>query len=446
MPGRTRPANRDGWAADPLPAKGYCPGAYAVILHTQTVLIDDGARWPWISDGWKPLLAWQSVAQQLHQLFAAPPGQLESAGLVTPTTVLGMLVCLNLPFLVVFLLPRGYRDIGCLGMIVKFTIMMSGAVVLAYPAGMLLTPGAVAGPHHREVLLTAAAAPLVALGIAWWFSDFGPASLVRVLIRAGALLTVCVLAALVTEADLLLPGSTQGWTGIGAATLATLLCIATWRITDLHGPSGILKRAGFVLATCVGIGALARANHVPLVTSPATGSGAQLWITLLLAGLLLFVAALVTGAAVQQWDPRRLIREQVRPQPGEVWQAEFPFEDDDATKRRPVVVVRVHGDHADVCKITGTDLTRFGGIPLPLARWRGVLTKGSWLEAKLVALPYRKFYRRLGRCVPEVWTQLQTMDLPYRDQSPITRRIPAPRLLRWRSRLPARTPTDGAAQ
>src|SRR2546423_741634 len=169
--------------------------------------------------------------------------------LVTPGTVLSMLLCASAPFLLVFVVPRGYRAPGFLGMVARLVVLMSGAVVLAYPAGMLLTPGA---EPHRQVVLTAAAAPLVALAIAWWFSDFGPRTLSRVAVRAAVLLALCVLAALVTRGNVMY-GGTRGWTGICAATIAVLLCVATWRITDLHGPSGILKRAGFVLVACIGI-------------------------------------------------------------------------------------------------------------------------------------------------------------------------------------------------
>lgn len=52
--------------------------------------------------------------------------------------------------------------------------------------------------------------------------------------------------------------------------------------------------------------------------------------------------------------------------------------------RVPYLLLRAHGDHADVLKITSQDKTRLDShIHLPLEKWHRVLDKESWLELRV---------------------------------------------------------------
>jgi cold shock CspA family protein len=119
----------------------------------------------------------------------------------------------------------------------------------------------------------------------------------------------------------------------------------------------------------------------------------------------------VTPADVGYGAPRRATKGPVvrapNPQPGQVWYAWVPFDDEDDGKDRPCLVLDRHDDLVDVLKITSRDSRdRAGYIRIPTASWDPAATTDSWLRLHppvRLAVSDGVFRRRLGLCDSATW-------------------------------------------
>lgn len=98
-----------------------------------------------------------------------------------------------------------------------------------------------------------------------------------------------------------------------------------------------------------------------------------------------------------------------RPQPGEIWWAEVPYEDRPGSKDRPCLVLSVRGDAAQVAKITSRyHDERPGVIPLPPGTVGDAQGRPSFLETdELRDVGVWGFRRRVGVVDPTVWDQVR---------------------------------------
>ena len=84
-----------------------------------------------------------------------------------------------------------------------------------------------------------------------------------------------------------------------------------------------------------------------------------------------------------------------RPQAGDVWFAEVPFEDGTGSKDRPVLVLSASGRSCEVARFTSQDKDdRRDHVRVP----RGIpgLPRASWLDLRPLTLPSSAFRRRTG--------------------------------------------------
>ncbi|MFF3400966.1 type II toxin-antitoxin system PemK/MazF family toxin [Streptomyces sp. NBC_00322] len=105
--------------------------------------------------------------------------------------------------------------------------------------------------------------------------------------------------------------------------------------------------------------------------------------------------------------PRRVPKR--RPQPGEIWWAEVPYEDRPRAKDRPCLVLSVRGDTALVAKITSKyHDERPGVICLPPGTVGDAQGRPSFLETgELRDVGVWGFRRRVGVVDPTVWDQVR---------------------------------------
>ncbi|MEU3303775.1 type II toxin-antitoxin system PemK/MazF family toxin [Streptomyces sp. NPDC006678] len=98
-----------------------------------------------------------------------------------------------------------------------------------------------------------------------------------------------------------------------------------------------------------------------------------------------------------------------RPQPGEIWWANVPYEDGPGSKDRPCLVLAVRGGAARVAKITSRyHDERPGVIPLPPGTVGDAQGRASFLETdELREVRVRDFRRRVGVVDPLLWDQLR---------------------------------------
>ncbi|MEU4348739.1 type II toxin-antitoxin system PemK/MazF family toxin [Streptomyces sp. NPDC023838] len=105
--------------------------------------------------------------------------------------------------------------------------------------------------------------------------------------------------------------------------------------------------------------------------------------------------------------PRRAPKR--RPQPGEIWWAEVPYEDGPGSKDRPCLVLSVRGDSVLVAKITSKfHEEQAGVIPLPPGTVGDAQGRPSFLETdELRDVGVWEFRRRVGVVDPTVWDQVR---------------------------------------
>jgi hypothetical protein len=95
-----------------------------------------------------------------------------------------------------------------------------------------------------------------------------------------------------------------------------------------------------------------------------------------------------------------------RPQPGEIWWADVPFEEGTGARRRPCLVVRTYAHQVDVMKITsqpGRD-----HIEIPIANWDQRATRKSYLDlSDCYRVPEADFFRRAGNIDRKTWRRVR---------------------------------------
>lgn len=98
-----------------------------------------------------------------------------------------------------------------------------------------------------------------------------------------------------------------------------------------------------------------------------------------------------------------------RPQPGEIWWADVPYEDGPGSKDRPCLVLSVRGDSVRVAKITSKfHEEQAGVIPLPPGTVGDARGRPSFLETdELRDVGVWEFRRRVGVVDPTVWDQVR---------------------------------------
>jgi len=310
-----------------------------------------------------------------------------------------------------------------LGLIVlplALAVWFAGAMVVGLPANVLLGHSSAA-----SIWPGLAAAPLVALLLGRRFRTTSANTPRRVLIRAGVLLAGCTLAKCIAY-GMGFPVF-DFWVG-GAVTLGAMVgCAAVWQFVDLGGTLHLFVRAGALLVAVGLVGAWARANDVPVAGDPHTASTTTVSIMLLVLPLLALTGVVLAVGVIRLLPPSlRVIagdwangnranrnRAGRRPVAHEVWNAFVTFDEDDGEgKDRPVLVVGLDGDGADVLKITSQDKSRFDDyLAMPLTRSRGVLSKDSWLELRTTRVPLELFRSYRGLCPRWVWAEVQARGL-----------------------------------
>lgn len=98
-----------------------------------------------------------------------------------------------------------------------------------------------------------------------------------------------------------------------------------------------------------------------------------------------------------------------RPQPGEIWWADVPYEDGTGHKVRPCLVLRTHRAAVEVLKITSQDQSdRRDHIEIPTSSWDRKATHNSYLDLTgPFRLPDGAFSRRAGRADPAIWDRVR---------------------------------------
>ncbi|AGS69857.1 type II toxin-antitoxin system PemK/MazF family toxin [Streptomyces collinus] len=98
-----------------------------------------------------------------------------------------------------------------------------------------------------------------------------------------------------------------------------------------------------------------------------------------------------------------------RPNPGDIWWAQVPYEDRPESKDRPCLVLAVRGNRATVAKITSKyHDERAGVIPLPPGAVGDAHGRPSFLQTdELREVAVADFRRRVGVVDPVLWDQVR---------------------------------------
>jgi mRNA-degrading endonuclease toxin of MazEF toxin-antitoxin module len=94
-----------------------------------------------------------------------------------------------------------------------------------------------------------------------------------------------------------------------------------------------------------------------------------------------------------------------RPQPGEIWWADVPFQDGTGRKVRPCLVVRTHRAQVEVLKITSQDQrARRDHVEIPTRAWDRRATHNSFLDlSRPLRIRDAAFARKAGTVDAETW-------------------------------------------
>jgi hypothetical protein len=100
-----------------------------------------------------------------------------------------------------------------------------------------------------------------------------------------------------------------------------------------------------------------------------------------------------------------------RPQPGEIWWADVPYEDGAGHKVRPCLVLRTYRRQVDVLKITSQDrIARSDHLEIPTTAWDRKATHNSFLD---LTDPFRlrdaAFSRKAGTIDDKTWRAVRRM-------------------------------------
>jgi hypothetical protein len=139
---------------------------------------------------------------------------------------------------------------------------------------------------------------------------------------------------------------------------------------------------------------------------------------------LVLLAVLLVIAALAWWRLLRLRRGRPRlrteppdvswrsrPQPGEIWWADVPYEDGTGHKVRPCLVLRTHPRQVEVLKITSQyQRDRHDHIEIPTRPWDRRATHNSFLD---LSGPFRlrdaAFSRKAGTIDNESWKTVREL-------------------------------------
>lgn len=101
----------------------------------------------------------------------------------------------------------------------------------------------------------------------------------------------------------------------------------------------------------------------------------------------------------------------VRPQPGEIWWADVPYEDGTGSKVRPCLVLRGHRGGADVLKITSQDQSqRDDHVRIPTRSWDRSAGRDSWLDlTDPIPVALAGFENRAGSCDAALWRRVRQL-------------------------------------
>lgn len=139
--------------------------------------------------------------------------------------------------------------------------------------------------------------------------------------------------------------------------------------------------------------------------------------------VMIWLAVLIVAAALVWWEWwRRRVRPRLRaeppdaswrtrPQPGEIWWADVPFEDGTGHKVRPCLVLRTYQRQVEVLKITSQDRSaRRDHIEIPTRAWDRRATHNSYLD---LSGPFRlrdaAFTRRAGTVDARTWSAVRRL-------------------------------------
>lgn len=383
-----------------------------VSLLAGVVLIAVAALGPWLIAqflGDSPGL--MSVRRYLHLLpDQAPPG----AGEFPTVWFIGYALLLFVPLYALHLDRSRWHPgrPGCLSLVVAFIVQLPVfaylSVLVGLPALALIYTGVPGVPDERGSLPWTVLSPVVALAVAWWYRPPWRLGATRLLLRAGLLMLACATAlALAQMGGLTLFGPGGAMRAIGVSAAAVLVRVCAWWIADRARPARLAVWAVLSFAAALGVGQWARVKHAAATVDLGSATRPALLATLVMAALIAF-GVLVSYAVVQRVQ-RRLWR-RLRPRrPGQVWEAYVPFQqDEDDGKYRPVLVLRTRGGGTYVMPITSKHKPHLDHIriQLPLQRWRGTLSKESWLKLEVMELPATYFHHYRGQCRREVWEQV----------------------------------------
>jgi hypothetical protein len=139
---------------------------------------------------------------------------------------------------------------------------------------------------------------------------------------------------------------------------------------------------------------------------------ALVWLAILLA----FVAVAWWALRLRRARPR--LRTQppdaswrTRPQPGEIWWADVPFEDGTGHKVRPCLVLRTHVRQVEVLKITSQDQSaRRDHVEIPTKAWDHRATHNSFLDLSgPLRLRDAAFSRKAGTIDDTSWSAVRQL-------------------------------------
>jgi hypothetical protein len=115
-----------------------------------------------------------------------------------------------------------------------------------------------------------------------------------------------------------------------------------------------------------------------------------------------------TGPARQESGSRTAT---VRPQPGEIWWADVPYEDGTGSKVRPCLVLQSGDDGVEVLKITSQDKSdRSDHVRIPTKEWDDSADHDSFLDlTDPIRVAAAAFEDRAGVCDGPLWSQVRKL-------------------------------------
>jgi hypothetical protein len=104
----------------------------------------------------------------------------------------------------------------------------------------------------------------------------------------------------------------------------------------------------------------------------------------------------------------------VKPEPGDIWWADVPYEDGTGSKVRPCLVLRVGRGDAQVLKITSQDKSdQADHVRIPTKSWDPNADHDSFLDlSDPIRVARSAFSDRAGGCDPALWRKVRQLHGP----------------------------------